>query len=127
MVVFYSDRSAASADFLWHRRIDGWRKLAGGAGAAAEERARPVAGTVAGVAAKHTGQTSSELQWLGCGSGSSQLVRQQSCGVTAPDLDAAEKKHSSTQAQAGPSTGVPKQVLSELVEPGVWATSERRR
>ena len=62
------DRSAASADFLWHRRIDGWRKLAGGAGAAAEERARPVAGTVAGVAAKHTGQTSSELQWLGCGS-----------------------------------------------------------
>ena len=30
-----------------------------------------------------------------------------------------------TQAQAGPSTGVPKQVLSELVEPGVWATSER--
>ena len=61
-------------------------------GAAADRRARPVAGTVAGVAAKHTGQTSSELQCLACGSGSSQLVRQKACGVTAPDLDAAEKK-----------------------------------
>ena len=88
--------------------------------AAADRRARPVAGTVAGVAAKHKGQTSSELHRLACGSSSSQLVGQSACGVTAPDLDAAEKKHSSTQAQAGPSTGVPKQVVSELGEPGVW-------
>ena len=40
-------------------------------GAAAYKEARPVAGTVAGVAAKYTGQTSSELQGgLRCGSGS---------------------------------------------------------